>query len=372
MVGALARRKRAAIIGGGIIAAVMILGISLGLVFALNRDSSPPALSSTPKPQAKATPTPRPVHPALLDGVLLSPPTWKRLQARLPLAVMIDNHLDARPPVGLSKAELVYETVAEGGITRFMAVFWRNDAAVIEPVRSARVYYLDWAKELGAIYVHWGQAESFGPADVPSAVVRLRLPTLNAFNIGTPTFWRDYSRYSPHNGVTSTAALWQKATELEYDGPSTLRPWKFKRESPGGRAGRSDGLTKGIDIAFGTYPLPDYAVRWVYDRKDNIYLRRTGGLPHFDGQGGRLRAKNVAVQFANIYLAGDGTGHMLADTSGEGPALLFRDGIVIHGTWRKNGPADRTLFFNAAGAETVFNRGTTWVEVVPVGSPVAY
>jgi hypothetical protein len=99
--------------------------------------------------------------------VLVYPEQLTEIQGRLPLAVMFDNFVDARPQVGIEKADLVFEVVAEGGITRFLGVFWRGEPGRIVPVRSARVYYLDWAAELDAIYVHWGWAKSSGAADSP-------------------------------------------------------------------------------------------------------------------------------------------------------------------------------------------------------------
>src|SRR3989304_3238868 len=90
--------------------------------------------------------------PTLICGVLVSPAELPEIQSRLPLAIMIDNLATARPQVGLVKADLVFEAVAEGGITRFLAVFWRNKPGRIMPVRSARVYYMDWAAELDALY----------------------------------------------------------------------------------------------------------------------------------------------------------------------------------------------------------------------------
>ncbi len=172
--------------------ALLVVGASIGAVILTiggssdssqsAGDVSAPALTGTAAPVPAPSPTAPPTEPTLLDGVLVYPDQLQERQARLPLAVMVANlAIGARPQVHLSKADLVLEAVAEGGITRFLAVYWRNDPGVIEPVRSARAYYLDWAAELDAIYVHWGGARSNGPADVPSAISRIGVLVIDAF-----------------------------------------------------------------------------------------------------------------------------------------------------------------------------------------------
>ncbi len=126
-----------------------------------------------------------------------------------------------------------------------------------------------------------------------------------------------------------------------------------------------------VDISFDS-PGSDYAVRWEYDAATNSYLRTMGGLPHNDGvTGERLTARNVAVQFAVLRPSGV-KAYNIIDTVGDGAAVIFRDGIAIEGSWRKESEAGRTRFYDAAGSEIAFNRGVTWIEVVPVDSAVDY
>src|SRR3972149_710409 len=210
------------------VAAPLLLPLTVGALAAAGAFSggSPEAVlnvastaTPTPVPTAAPSPTPPPTEPTLLDGVLVYPEQLAEIQGRLPLAVMFDNFVDARPQVGLEKADLVFEVVAEGGITRFLGVFWRGGPGRVVPVRSARVYYLDWAAELDAVYVHWGSAKSSGAADVPSAIARLDLRHLDGFFISEPYFFRAPDRLGPHDGIAATAALWELAAGRGGGGP---------------------------------------------------------------------------------------------------------------------------------------------------------
>jgi hypothetical protein len=130
-----------------------------------------------------------------LNGSLKTQQAKDAWSKRRPLAVMIENHEESRPQSGLSSADVVYEAVAEGGITRFMAVFLCpfNDIQV-GPVRSARTYFLDWVSEYNSLYAHVGGANTPGPANALGQIIDYKILDLNQFGIGFPTFWRDYQR----------------------------------------------------------------------------------------------------------------------------------------------------------------------------------
>jgi hypothetical protein len=331
-----------------------------------------PTATPTPVPTPAPSPTPPPTEPTLLDGVLVYPEQLTEIQGRLPLAVMFDNFVDARPQVGLEKADLVFEVVAEGGITRFLGVFWRGEPGRIVPVRSARVYYLDWAAELDAVYVHWGWAKSGGAADVPSAIAGLGLRHLDGFFLSEPYFFRAPDRLGPHDGIADTDALWELAAERGWTGPPAIEAWRFKEDEPE-RAQAEGAAASTIDLGFGGPMSSGYSVRWQYDAGSNAYLRSQGGAPHKDGGSGRqFAARNVAVMITTVRSAGDGTAHLLYDTVGGGEAVVFQDGVAVPGAWSKPDTFSRTRFFDAAGNEIAFNRGQTWVEVLAVGDPLAY
>jgi hypothetical protein len=287
---------------------------------------------------------------------------------------MFDNFVDARPQVGLEDADLVYEAVAEGGITRFLGVFYSLDPGSVEAVRSARAYYLDWAAELDAVYIHWGFAKSSDPAaDVPSTLERLGLRHFDGFFSGFPYFERDPSRAAPHNGIANTTALWERAAGEGWTGPPDIGLWTFKEDEP--RRQRAEGAlrTLSIDLGFGGPFFSQYAVTWEYDDATNGYKRSQGRAPHLDGRSGnQLEARNVAVMITSVYSADDDTSHLLYTTTGSGQAVVFQDGIAILGTWSRPDVFSRTRFYDEAGNEIVFNRGQTWIEVLSPGDPLVY
>ncbi len=362
------------VVGALVGAIILTVGSLSGSSQAVSGDASAPAPTRTAAPAPTPSPTTPPTEPTLIDGVLVHPDQLQEIQARLPLAVMVDNlAIGARPQINLTKADLVFEAVAEGGITRFLAVYWRNDPGVIEPVRSARAYYLDWAAELDAIYVHWGGASSNGPADVPSTISRLGLRHMDAFFLGRPFFERDPDRAAPHNGIVHSEALWERAAASDWSGPPAIESWTFKEDVPARGGGPGAVTAATVDLGFGGPFSSDYSVRWTYNRPTNTYLRTMGGEPHKDGASGeRIGAKNVAVIVTDVWSAGDGTAHLLYRTTGEGRAFVFQDGVAIEGSWKKPSAAERTRFFDAAGNEIAFNRGQTWIEVLAAGDPLSY
>ncbi len=359
---------------GVVVAAAILLVVVLAVVCGGDDvPAPPPTPTPTPSPTATPTPTPAPSEATLIDGVLVYPEAIQRISQRLPLAIILENHVAARPQFGLDRAELVYEAIAEGGITRFLAIYWRNDVDRIEPLRSARVYYIDWTAELDAVFVHHGFAESSTAADVQTQLARTGVRDLDGFFLGDRVGERDPDRPSPHNVMSSTGLLWSTAADRGFSGPPTnLQPWAFKDDAPQRAADPANRAAPAVDISFGGGFTSAYAVRWDYDPAGNGYLRSMGGQPHVDaGSGARIAARNVAVQYTPFTPAGDGV-HNLYGTVGEGQAVVFQDGVAVEGTWRKPDVHSRTRYYDAAGNEIPFNRGQTWVEVVPAGYPVQY
>src|SRR5438876_9097567 len=185
--------------------------------------------AETPSPSPSPTqPPPPPKVASPLNGVMLDRAAFDALQQRAPLAVMIENHPDARPQSGLNQADLVYEAIAEGGITRYMAVYWSTEAARIQYVRPARSQYIQWAAELGAVSNHWGQVEAPVRGDVWPVPTRLGVRDLNGLILGEEVGYRDESRFAPHNVFTDTGLLWRSAQARGLNGPPVLDSWTFK------------------------------------------------------------------------------------------------------------------------------------------------
>jgi len=324
------------------------------------------------EPPAEAPPAPPPGPTVgLLDGVFLSEEEAAELQGRMPVAVMIDNLPgQSRPQIGLDRADLVYEFLVEGGITRFMAVYLRQEADWIEPVRSVRTPSAILAKELGALVGYVGAAELAGAADAARQIAEWGVPAIDGDADRTP-FWRDPRRRAPHNMVTSTRALRTRAGEFGWAPPEQAASWQFQEDHT---EGLSNGPARTLSYGFAlrTPALPEFNAAWSYDPATNVYVRSMAGRLHTDGRtGAPLTAKNVVVEFHRASIV-DRDGHVVYDQVGEGTAWVFRDGRAIEAVWAKRSTEDRTRYWATTGEELTLNRGRTWVALLPTGSPFSW
>lgn len=279
-----------------------------------------------------------------------------------PVAVMVENHPDARPQSGLVKADIVYEALAEGGISRFMAVFVKGEADAIGPVRSARHYFAYLAAEYNATYIHIG-ASPQGYA----ALTAVGIPTLDE-TYGDPGFWRSQYRYAPHNAYTSSELI-----------KSAMDRGAAGRITPGGLAGFTfrDGKTpvqgEAAEEVSLIYPAR-YQVEYVYSPEDKAYKRYMQGLPHRDAQTDEhVTAQNVIVQYVDAWLIpGDDKGRLDMEQVGEGDALYFRDGVVTKGFWKKPSYGNHTEWYDLDWNPVQMNPGKVWVQMIPPAGTVTY
>jgi hypothetical protein len=302
--------------------------------------------------------------PNPINGVFYTKSEASAWKKRIPLAVMVENSVAARPHSSLSKAEVVYEALVEGSVTRFVVVFLANKSSKdLGPVRSARKYYFNWAREYDAAYAHWGGNE--GVRSEAQAVFGKR--DFDQFSIGSPTFFRR-PPYGEHSAYTTTKGLWKVASSRGVNKPTKFVSWKFKQDTPAKKP-------KAAKITLGFEGRSDMIVEWVYKPKTNTYKRLNGGVAHKDKvYKKQLSAKTIIVQYVknlgDVYVTGVSNRNF--QTTGTNKLLVFRDGKVIQGNWRKKNKNARTLFFNKKGKEISLNRGPIWVEIVPIGSPVSY
>ncbi|MBI2598641.1 DUF3048 domain-containing protein [Candidatus Curtissbacteria bacterium] len=313
-----------------------------------------------------------------INGAMYSKTREDQWKKRRPLAVMIENHADARPIIGLSRADIVYEVVAEGGITRTLDIFFCQDVGDLAPIRSARTYFLDWVLEYNAAYAHVGGANTPGPANALGQIRDYGILDMDQFGLGFPTYWRGTDKLAPHNVHSTTKKLWEAAQERGF-GPENkdgekwddgFIKWKFKDDA----ALEARGDQKPITTPFWEQ-APDYTVTWQYDKNTNVYQRFIAGVAQIDPvTTEQMSPKNVIVQFQVESTANDGypDGHLLYKTTGTGNALIFMDGKVTKGTWNKKTREDRTIYKDAKGKEITFNRGQIWIQTVPVGNTVTY
>lgn len=280
-----------------------------------------------------------------IDGVYVE----AELANLYPAAVIVENNIDSRPSSALAKANLVFEAEAEGGITRFLAVY--ADGGSIEeigPIRSARPYFVDWARELSALFIHCGGS--------PASLVKIaqdNIFDLNEF-YNEDYFWRDGVRMAPHNIYTSTENINKYLAKKDVEEGMFLS-WHFKDDAPEGE--RPDSAK--IKVEYKT----NYGVEWIYNKKTNDYIRYLTGQRHKDSNGDEIRAKNIIVQYIKAEVI-DEEGRLKMENIGSGKALICLDGKCGAGEWRKDKSSARTRFYNEGGEEFEFNSGVTWVEVV--------
>ncbi|MFH1207923.1 MAG: DUF3048 domain-containing protein [Patescibacteria group bacterium] len=346
------KRKNKKLLFIAIGAAVIVAGVLGYVIFGLKIDNGNTNTSSSGQANNGAAALVRRV----LDGVYV--PTGQ--ENIYPVAVMIENLTSSRPPSGLAQANVVYEALAEGGITRFMAVFAQPLIGVPEigPVRSARSYYVDWALEYQALYVHVGGS--------PQALAQIKADDVLDFSqfYHAPFFWRDSKRSAPHNLYTSGEKMGLALHDQKTPATGQYTGWKFKDDASSSALPTGE---KSISIDFSSF---NYKVEYKYDRTANDYVRYLAGQPHQDKNEVTLRAKNVIVQKVKTQLIDQERLGMATVASGE--AIIFRDGQTLIGTWDRKTKTDRTRFYDQAGAEVELNAGQIWVEVVPTDRNIVY
>lgn len=324
-----------------------------------------------------------------LNGQLFGKSQKEKWEKRRPLGIMAENHVQARPQSGLSSADIIYEIVAEGGITRFLAIYYCQDAPYVGPVRSARIYFIKLLQEYGKypLYAHVGGANTDGAADALGEIDELGwglYNDLNQFAVPFPYYWRDYerlpNRVTEHTVYTTTSKLWEYAkskrglTNVDKEMRSwdeAFEEWKFKDEAETGEIGAIDKISFGFWDIFAS----DFSVDWNYDKLTKSYKRNNGGKPHLDKNTGKqLEAKNIVIVFAKESPANDGYpgGHILYKITGSGDGLVFQDRKVIKMTWNKKKEESRMKFFDQEEKEISFVRGKIFIEVLPIGNKVTY
>jgi len=299
--------------------------------------------------------------PRAIDGM----PVERGNENIFPIAIMIDNHTDARPASALSRAQLVFESEAEGGITRYLAIFASNEKIdKIGPVRSARPYFIDWAREFSSLFVHVGGS--------PEALVKLKKENILHLNefFSENYFWRDENQIAPHNVYTSTELL------NEYLKNKNLTQgfyfsWQYKEDKI------NDGQNQNLNIRI-NFNLSKYIVEWKYDSNDNSFIRYLNSSIHKTTEGGEIKAKNVVIQYIESIEIDDEL-RLKVDNIGSGEAIFCLDGECLPAYWKKKNPYARTRFYERGNAENEnpeaelkFNRGTTWIEAINPNIVVEY
>ena len=286
-----------------------------------------------------------------------------------PIAVMINNHNDARPyHSGLQKAQVVYEIIVEGGITRMMAVFKDQSLDRIGPVRSSRHYYLDYAMENDAIYVHWGWS--------PQAQSDISTYGINNLNgLYDSGFSRDESLIGvvnlEHTAITSTQGIIDAANtkgyRMEYEGDvKESLPFKYSIKEinlkPKEKEESDAIVANNISIPYSYYMTSSYK----YDSKNKYYLRYANDEEHKDYiTGEQYHFKNIIIVKMSNYTM-DSYGRQDIDNVGSGTGYFITNGYARPITWEKSYKGSKTIYKYADGEEIVLNDGNTFVQIQPI------
>jgi hypothetical protein len=334
-----------------VVAAIVLLGAGGALAYKLTHKPQPAPVAK--KAPVKVVEKPKPII-SPLSGLVVT----AEQQARPVTGVMIENSPDARPQSGLDQSSVVFEAIAEAGITRFLALYQDNYPGTLGPVRSSRPYYLDWAMAFDATYAHVG-----GSPDALQRIKDIGVKDLDQFFNPGP-YHRISSRYAPHNMYTSLQGLADTAAAKGYTS-STFTPLPRKEKEEPSATPTAKSINFGISGAF-------YNVHYDYDPASNSYKRSEGGSAHIDNETKAQLSPKVVVALAMPYsLMADGY-HSNYQTIGSGQMLVFQDGVVIPGTWSKAAPKDQFIFKVSSDKELKLNPGQTWFTVVTDISKATY
>ena len=296
---------------------------------------------------AKKAPKPAEKYYSHLNGIEVAS---KADLSKPVTAIMIENSPDARPHSGLKQAEVVYEAIAEGGITRFLTLFQQHKPQLIGPVRSLRMYYIDWLAPYQASVAHVGGSHA-SLQEIRNGKYR----DIDQFFNGS-SYWRANDRRPPHNVYTSFEKL------------DALNAGKGYKSSQFTSFARADGKASNkpnavsIDINFSS---SWYNTHYDYDKASNTYLRSIGGQASNDREEGRLAPSVVIALHVNETTVMEDGWRQSIVTNGTGTATVFQNGTVAECTWRKNDRFSPLELIDAAGKPVALNRGQTWIAAVP-------
>jgi hypothetical protein len=276
---------------------------------------------------------------------------------------MIDDLSPARPQSGLQSASIVWHAPAEGGIPRYMAIFSDTLPEDIGPVRSARLYFVQWASEWKAVYVHAGGS----PQALRTLAAKGRGQLVyNADEFRYAAYFRrTRDRFAPHNLYSNRANLRKLSAAVGADPGPMKAKWKFGPDIP--LEQRPQGGSIKVSYRANT-------ITYRYNRKSNTYRRSVSveGEQVDASSGKRIAPKNVIVMLVNFSPLNDGSGknRQEADIIGKGKAWIATNGRTIKGTWRKNKVNGATKFFDADGEQVRLTVGQTFIQVLDTGSKV--
>jgi DUF3048 family protein len=279
-------------------------------------------------------------------------------KSRPSIAVKIDNAPEARPQSGLDVADVVYEEVVEGGVTRFIAIFHSAAPPVAGPVRSVRPMDPDILSAYHGLVAYSG--------GIPAFVSMLRSAPVQDVNVdvATDAYSWDKARRAPHNEYVSPEKLWPKAKGDKAAPPQAM----FEFRAAGEPFGDADAA--GVSITYS----PRASATYDWDAASGAYKRIENGTAHMAASGAQIAPQNVVIQFVTTRTLGykdqSGTNVVESNVVGSGDAWILSNGRITKGHWSKSSQASVTKYTDSANNPVKLTAGRTWVHFAPVGTPV--
>jgi hypothetical protein len=336
------RGKLTAAIGAGTVLAVLALGF-----FAVFPNSAPAFVRTTMSKVGLAEPAVPVTCPLTGEKA-----PHGMVPSRPALAIKVENAPEARPQTGLNRADVVFEEPVEGGYTRFIAIYQCAEAPRVGPVRSGRTTDPDVLVQFGKPILGYAG----GKEVVRKGIDKAGIIDVNYID-AAQAYTRDDSRAAPHNLYTTTKALWKTAASTE-GAPAPVFAYD---EDISNKAKR-----------VGTAHLPFSSVSdvyWTWSKKQGVWLRSHGTVPHETTDGGQVSATNVVIMHVKVrpgrLLDAAGNPSPVVTLTGKGKAFVLRDGKMISGTWERSKLSDVTTFVGKDGSQITLAPGRTWVELLP-------
>lgn len=343
------RHKKLAIILS--IVAVILIGGGVATALYFINKKVPETPTKVVKPEVKPEPT---KYYSPLTGNLVSD---ESAQFQAVTAIMLENSPDARPQSGLKDSGVVFEAIAEGGITRFVALYQQEKPGLIGPVRSVRSYYVDWIAAFNASVAHIG-----GSAAALNEVRNGNYRDIDQF-FNSGAYYRASDRYAPHNVYTTFERL--DALNAAKGYTSSTFTGFTRKESVASKTPTATSMSVNISS-------PTYDSSYTYNATTNTYDRSQAGAPHLDRESGQISPRVVIVMtIAQRTVLEDGYREQI-DAIGSGKAVIFQDGTFQEVTWSKASKTDQIKFTDAAGVDVPLARGQTWLTAVPEDGGVTW
>ena len=279
-----------------------------------------------------------------------------------PIAVMIDNNINAMPQAGLLEADIIYEIIVEGGESRLMLILQDKDLDKIGPIRSARHYFLDYALENDAIYVHYGWSPQ-----AQSDITSLGVDNINGIYESEDSFWRVDDKYAPHNAVTSTKNILEIADRKGY------RVDKEKENVLNyvvDEVNLEDGeIANTVTIPYSSGNV----VKYEYDEDLKEYVRYSRGEKQVDWDTEKtVTTKNIIIEKARNTTLNDGSGkgRQTLDNIKELDGYYITNGKAIKITCDKTTRSGQTVYKDLDGNEIDVNDGKTFIQICPIDAEI--